>query len=83
MAKQFEAIYEDCVLRPLEPLILPNCERVRVMIAKAGNDDWMDVEFMDSCAEDADPTVTLEDVRKALSKIHGRMVDVVNDVRGK
>lgn len=83
MAKQFEAIYEDGVLRPLEPLILPNRERVRVTIAKAGDEDWMDVEFMDSCAADADPTVTLEDVRKAKSKIHGPMVDVVNEVRGK
>lgn len=82
MAKHFEAIYEDGVLRPLEPLTLPNLERVRVTIAKANTEDWMDIEFMNSCADDSDASITLEDVRKAMSKIHGSMVETVNDVRG-
>jgi predicted DNA-binding antitoxin AbrB/MazE fold protein len=82
MAKQFDAIYEDGILRPLEPLILPNRERVRVTIDKAGDEGWMDVEFMDSCGEDSDATISLDDVRKVMSKIGGSMVDAVNDVRG-
>ena len=82
MAKHIEAIYEDGVLRPLEPLILPNRERVRLTITKAGDEEWMDVEFMDSCAEDSDSTIALDDVRKVMSKIQSTMADAVNEVRG-
>ena len=32
MARQFEAVYEQGILRPLEPLILPEHQRVRLTL---------------------------------------------------
>jgi enoyl-CoA hydratase/carnithine racemase/predicted DNA-binding antitoxin AbrB/MazE fold protein len=82
MTKQIDAVYENGVLRPLEPLTLRDRERVKVTIAKAEDEDWMDIEFMNSCAAESDPTISLEDVRKAMSKIHGSMADAVSESRG-
>lgn len=82
MAKQIEAIYENGVVRPLEPLALPDLERVKVTIAQAGDEEWMDIEFMESCAEDSDPSIRVEDVRKAMSKIEGSMTKAVSESRG-
>ena len=55
---------------------------MKVTIAKAGDEDWMDIEFMESCAEDSDASITHDDVRKAMSKIHGSMTDAVSETRG-
>jgi predicted DNA-binding antitoxin AbrB/MazE fold protein len=82
MPKQVDAIYEGGVLKPLEPLSLPEKERVRVTISQVADEDWMDVEFMDSCGEDSDASIRLEDVRAALSKIRGSMDEAVDEVRG-
>jgi hypothetical protein len=38
-------------------------------------DDLLDWEYMQDCQAEADPTVTLEAVRKALAKIPGSMSD--------
>ena len=38
-------------------------------------DSLVDWEYADECAAEADPTVTLEEVRTMLSKIPGSMVD--------
>jgi len=38
--------------------------------------------LLDSCSEDSDPSIRLEDVRCALSKIRGSMDEAVDEVRG-
>jgi len=79
MSKQIEAIYENGVLRPLEPLGLDERQRVTITIVEegAGEDDLFDPEFTRWCAEQTRKAPSLEEVRKALSKIRGSMADVV------
>lgn len=82
MIKKIDAIFEGGVLKPLEPLSLPESRRVTITVADIADEDWMDVEFMDACGADADPTISLDQVRAALSKIRGSMSDAVNQDRG-
>ena len=42
---------------------------------------WMDLQFMDSCENDSDPTIQLEDVRAALTKIDGSMDSAIDETR--
>lgn len=82
MIKTIDAIYEGGVLRPLEPLVLPESQRVTITLTDAVNDDWMDVEFMDACGAESDPSITLVQVRHALAKIRGSMDEALNEDRG-
>jgi predicted DNA-binding antitoxin AbrB/MazE fold protein len=67
MSKSLEVIYENGVFRPLEPVDLPEHKRVRVMIED--EEDWLDTEYMQWCAREAQDGVSLDAVRKALTKI--------------
>ena len=82
MIKKIDAIYEGGILRPLEPLTLSESQRVTITFTESGNDDWMDVEFMDACGAESDPSITLLQVRHALAKIRGSMDEAVNEDRG-
>lgn len=42
-----------------------------------GDEHLLDVAYMDACAKDADPKVTLAEVRTILSKISGSLSEVV------
>lgn len=78
MTKSIQAVYEKGVLRPLEPLHLTENERVRLTIANGTEDageELLDTEYLAACAQEADPTITLEAVRQALSKIPGSLTD--------
>jgi predicted DNA-binding antitoxin AbrB/MazE fold protein len=79
MSKQIEAIYENGVLRPLEPLSLDEHQRVTITIAEDGGEeeDLFDPEFTRWCAEQSKNAPSLEEVRQTLSKIRGSMADVV------
>lgn len=57
---------------------------MKIVAQQIASDDesWMDVEFMDSCANDSDPTIRLEDVRAALAKIGGSMDSAIDETRG-
>ena len=46
-----------------------------------GDESFLDVEFMDACRGEADPSVTLEDVRRILAKIPGSLADAINEER--
>jgi predicted DNA-binding antitoxin AbrB/MazE fold protein len=79
MAREIDAIYENGVLRPLEPLDLEEQQRVRITI---DNGDLLanllDTAFMEWCARKAAGDVpSIEEVRQMLSKIKGSMADVV------
>ncbi len=77
MTKTVQAVYENGVLRLLEPVSLTENAQVTVTIANesstAGDQAWLDVEFHAACALESDPSVSLEEVRAALAKIPGSM----------
>jgi len=78
MTKQLEAIYQGGVLRPLQPLPLLEDQKVLVTVATIpakDEEDFLDVEYMKACAQEADPSVTLESVRQILAKIPGSLAD--------
>lgn len=82
MLTPFEAIFENGVLRPLEPVPLVEREQVKVTVSRPADDDWLDTEYMDACRAEADPSVTLAQVRLALSKIRGSMDAAIDEDRG-
>jgi predicted DNA-binding antitoxin AbrB/MazE fold protein len=71
MSKQIEAIYENGVLRPLEPLGLDEHQRVTITIVEdsEGEEDLFDPAFTRWCAEQSNNAPSLEKVRKALAKV--------------
>jgi predicted DNA-binding antitoxin AbrB/MazE fold protein len=71
MKKSVEAIYEDGVFRPLEPVDLPEHQRVQVTVAD--EDEWLDRDYIQWAASQVQETVSLDDVRKALAKIPGSL----------
>jgi predicted DNA-binding antitoxin AbrB/MazE fold protein len=75
MHEQIEVVYENGVLRPLGPLpgYLQEHQRLTVTIEGAnGADPWLAA---------ADPTVSLDAVRLALSKIPGTLAQWVHAER--
>ena len=82
---QLEAIYQgDGILRLLQPLDLPEGEKVLLNLAEpvpTANSDYLDTDYHRRCEQNADPSVTLEQVRSALSKIQGSMADVITAER--
>jgi predicted DNA-binding antitoxin AbrB/MazE fold protein len=78
MTKTVPAIYEQGVLRPLEPLNLPENERVTVTVVhgdRSAVEALLDTEFHAACAREADPSITLEAVRAALASIPGSLTE--------
>jgi predicted DNA-binding antitoxin AbrB/MazE fold protein len=82
MFDDIEAIYENGILRPLEPLPLAEHEHVKVTVSRSADQDWLDADFMNACAADADASITLEQVRNSLAKIRGSMDDAIQADRG-
>lgn len=76
MTKRLEAIYENGVLRPLEPLHLPEHQRVRVTLSEP-EEDWLDTEFMDSRAAEVREQVSLETVHQVLAKISDSLAETI------
>jgi predicted DNA-binding antitoxin AbrB/MazE fold protein len=81
MTKQVEAVYENGVLRPLEPLSLAENERVTVTINAAESErSRLDVVFIERAKRElasADYIPTLEEVRQMLSKDRSSWADLV------
>jgi predicted DNA-binding antitoxin AbrB/MazE fold protein len=75
MTRSLQAIYENGILRPLEPLPLEEHQQVTVTVSDSENGDLLDVTFLRYLETQADESVTLERVRSALDKIPGSMVD--------
>jgi predicted DNA-binding antitoxin AbrB/MazE fold protein len=77
MSKRIEVVYENGVLRPLEPLMLRDHQRVSIVLpddeTSPADEDWLDTECLRLCDTEADETVNLDAVRQALSKITGSM----------
>jgi predicted DNA-binding antitoxin AbrB/MazE fold protein len=64
------------VLKPLEPVNLPEHQRVTVTL-NAPEEDWLDTEFMDSCAAEMKERVGLEEVRRILSKVPDSLAEAI------
>jgi predicted DNA-binding antitoxin AbrB/MazE fold protein len=78
MPLQVDAVYQKGVLRPLQPLHLPENERVIVTVrpveaAAYGQVDTEYVQALRRKLERSEPAPGLEDVRRRLSKIPGSM----------
>jgi predicted DNA-binding antitoxin AbrB/MazE fold protein len=84
MTKTFEAVYENGVLHPVDQLSLPDRSRVTVTISDAVSLEgdasaYFSSEEWDRAKSDS---VSLEDVRRALSSIEGSLSDAVIASRG-
>jgi predicted DNA-binding antitoxin AbrB/MazE fold protein len=71
--RHLEAVYQNGVLRPLEPIDLRENQRVMVTVSDSAEDLLLDVDYLHLCGEQIDESVTLEAVRQALAKIPGSM----------
>lgn len=80
---QFDAVYENGVLRPLNPVDLPEHERLSVIVNLPADPlaDVLDWEAHELAATEGNESVSLEDVQAALSKIPGSMADAVSAER--
>lgn len=82
MGKQIDAIYENGVLRPLEPVDLEEHQQYSIDIMRAeGDEPVLDEEFIESCAPEDGKEVTIEEVRQALSSIPGSLSDDIRAER--
>lgn len=86
MARQFEAVYENGVLRPLEPLSFPEHERLTITVHDPDDDplaSLIDQEFLRTATEhvrNAKTVPTLEEVRAMLSNLPGSLsADIISD----
>jgi len=83
MEKRLQAVYENGVLRPLEPLPLKEHQQVTVTVSDPA-EGWLDQEFMERVRRNAaamGPAPSLEEVRQALSKIPGNLSDEIRAER--
>jgi predicted DNA-binding antitoxin AbrB/MazE fold protein len=68
-----QAVYENGVLRPLEPLDLDEHQHVAVAVSEMpvanSGDELLDLDYLRACAREADNNISLEAVREALSSI--------------
>ncbi len=80
MREQIEVIYESGVLRPLGPLptALRDGERCIVTVERAtGRDVRLDTICIAAAARDANPAVSLEDVRMILARAPGTGAEAI------
>jgi predicted DNA-binding antitoxin AbrB/MazE fold protein len=83
MEKTIQAVYEDGVLRPLEPILLEERQEVTVTISDQGNipRDHPLLASSDEWASAAGDQVSLDEVRRALASIRGSLSEVVLEER--
>jgi predicted DNA-binding antitoxin AbrB/MazE fold protein len=83
MTHNVAAVYENGVLRPLEPLPLKEHQRVTVTVSELA-ERWLDLEYMEKVKRDvaaSAPAPSLEEVRRALSRIPGNLSDDIRAER--
>ena len=88
MPLQVDAVYENGVLRPLQPLDLKEHEHVVVSVEKAtsaSSRSSLAVEYIEKIKRDllaAEPGPELDEVRRRLAKIPGSMAAEIVAQRG-
>ena len=83
MEKTVQAVYENGVLRPLEPIPLEDRQEVTVTISDEGNipRDHPLLASPDEWADAARDPISLDQVRRALATIRGSVSDAVIEQR--
>jgi predicted DNA-binding antitoxin AbrB/MazE fold protein len=87
MPLQVGVVYENGVLRPLQPLDLKEHEHVLVSIIKATtaqDQSSLAIDYIEKIKGDlqgAEPAPGLEEVRRRLAKIPGSMAEEIIDER--
>ncbi|MFN7934745.1 MAG: antitoxin family protein [Bryobacteraceae bacterium] len=84
MTRTLSAVFENGVLRPLEPLDLQESQRVSITVFDTPEDlldELLDHEYMAAIDAMDEPEPTLEEVHAALSKIPGNLSDDVRAER--
>jgi len=89
MNQRIDAIFENGVFRPEEPVNIANGERVSLNVESKTEPvddlsdvaDLLDFEFMESCRRKAGRAPSLEEVRKALSVVQGSLADRISEER--
>ena len=83
MEKTVQAVYEDGVLRPLEPILLEEKQEVTVTISDQGTipHDHPLLASSDEWASAAGYQVSLDEVRRALATIRGSLSEAVIEER--
>ncbi len=70
------AIFESGILRPLAPLDLEEQEQVDIAVVRAAaNSEESEDSYVPNIMAEADATVTLEQLHRALAKIPDSLVD--------
>jgi predicted DNA-binding antitoxin AbrB/MazE fold protein len=88
MNKSFQAVFEDGVLRPLEPLPLHEHDIVSLIIANGSAstdkpiDDFIDHDALAIAEREGQGAISLEQLHELLKSIPGSMSDVVIEERG-
>ena len=83
MTKTLQAVHENGVLHPLEPLLLKEHQRVVVTLSDPV-EGWLDQDFIEKVSREVaamGQAPSLEDVRKSLSKIPGKLSDDIRAER--
>jgi predicted DNA-binding antitoxin AbrB/MazE fold protein len=84
MHEQIEVIYENGVLRPLGPLP-PQLHEHQHLTVTLDTPDAREARLDTACVaaarRDADPTVSLDEVRRILAKVPGTLAEAVNAER--
>ena len=84
MQKTFDAVYENGVIRPLEPRVLTEYQHLTVSIPETSAEraaPWLDHEYMAAVDSTVELEPTWEEVREALSTIPGSLADDINAER--
>jgi predicted DNA-binding antitoxin AbrB/MazE fold protein len=80
MHQHVEVVYENGVLRPLGPLPSQLYEHQHLTITIDTPDTIqarLDVACVDAARREADPTVSLDEVRRILAKVPGSLAEAV------
>lgn len=78
-----EAIYDNGVLRLLTPVPFADQERVKLTVIDDDDEEELfDRDYARHYSKPVDPTITHEEVRKALSTIKGSMDEAIDEIRG-
>jgi predicted DNA-binding antitoxin AbrB/MazE fold protein len=79
MRVQVDAVYQNGVLKPLQPLDLAENDKVLVTVVKAApssDSPHLDIAYIESLQQElrtSEPVPGLDEVRRRLSKIPGSM----------
>lgn len=89
MTQQVDAVYENGVLRPLQPLYLKGAARVQVSVSQEDAPDSLDelidhklLEYARARTNSLARMPTLDEVHAKLSQVEGSMAELIIAERG-